>query len=111
MNTPQLIIQSLSGIAAVCALYGGCIMLAEARAKAASRRWWRDRDPMWVEPLSVGANTQGCSDSIPGRSHNNPPNLASHPAQNPHGAPTNPSAAPTEFISNLIAGGSLRRVA
>jgi len=114
MTTPQLIIQSLSGIALTGALLGGCIMLAEAAAKRASRRWWRDRDPLWVDSLSAGANTQGCSDSIAGRTPDHSTSaLASHPAQQPQGATSYHSAArsPAGTLSNLIAGGSLRRVA
>lgn len=116
----QLIIQSLSGIAVMGALLGGCVMLAEARAKAASRRWWRDRDPLWVDSLSAGATVQMHDRSdltvqtttgrIPlGKAASDE---AGHPSQSHTGATSFLSAdrPPAGFISKLHSA-TLRRVA
>lgn len=108
MTTPQLIIQAISGMSLIGAALGGGIMLAEAYAKAASRRWWRDRDPMWVDPFPAGASAAnaGCSASLPttGRS---PLGKAAASFEASHPTATPPSVA-TVTTSRSPAGTLVR---
>lgn len=107
MTTPQLIVTALSGAAAFGCVVSGSILLAEWSAKLASRRWWRDRDPEWRDPISAGASVAHAGCSAPSSFG------ASHPAAptQPKGDSKAPGRTPAGFISQLTAGGSLRRVA
>ncbi len=114
MNPAATLIVAMFGIAACACAAGGVVLIAEARAKAASRKWWQNRDPEWRDPISDGAPAAnaGSSAATSLARVGNPVSAASHPTACPPKVDSEPTnRTPSEFISSLVAGGSLRRVA
>lgn len=63
MTTPQIIVTAFSGAACIGCAMSTAILIAEAYAKSASRRWWLNRDPLWVDPFPAGASAANAGSS------------------------------------------------
>jgi len=115
MTISQLIIQAISGMSLIGAALGGGIMLAEAYAKAASRRWWLNRDPLWVDPVpfpaGASAANAGSSAATSLARVGSSVSAASHPTATPPlvaTVTTSRSPAGTPLIRGLILSRSIR---
>lgn len=118
MTTTSYCIVVMSGIASASVMLSAALVIADTVSRSIAARWWRKRDPLWIDPISTGASAShhGCSDPYISAAASlqqvAAPNGTSHPAKTQPKAHslTGADRTPVEFISSLIASGALRRV-